>query len=89
MLIIPAIDIQDGCVVRYVQGRLDKKIYSRDPVRTARYWAKQGASCLHLVDLDGAFSGTMKNFAHIKAIVKAVKIPVECGGGIRSSSAIR
>lgn len=89
MLIIPAIDLQDGCVVRYVQGRRDKKIYSRDPVKTARYWVKQGAGRLHLVDLDGAFSGQMKNFSHIRDIVKAVRIPVQCGGGIRSGEAVR
>ncbi|MDD5596087.1 MAG: HisA/HisF-related TIM barrel protein, partial [Candidatus Omnitrophica bacterium] len=57
MLIIPAIDLQDGAVVRFVQGRLDKKIYSRDPVKTAKHWARQGAQLIHVVDLDGAFSG--------------------------------
>ncbi len=56
MLLIPAIDLQDGCVVRYVQGRLDKKVYSKDPVKTANFWAKQGARLLHVVDLDGAFT---------------------------------
>lgn len=89
MLIIPAIDLQDGCVVRYVQGRHQKKIYSRDPVKTAKFWVKQGAACLHLVDLDGAFSGTARNAGYIREIVKAVKVPVQCGGGLRSHQAIR
>jgi len=84
MLIIPAIDIKDGCVVRFVQGRLDKKIYSHDPVKTARHWAKQGAKLIHVVDLDGAFSGTPKNLDALKQIVKAVDVPVQFGGGIRN-----
>ena len=84
MLIIPAIDIKDGCVVRFVQGRLDKKIYSRDPVKTARHWAKQGAKLIHVVDLDGAFSGTPKNLDMARQIVTSVDVPVQFGGGIRN-----
>ena len=84
MLIIPAIDIKDGCVVRFVQGRLDKKIYSRDPVKTARHWAKQGAKLIHVVDLDGAFSGKPKNLDMVRQIVKSVDVPVQFGGGIRN-----
>jgi len=84
MLIIPAIDIKDGCVVRFVQGRLDKKIYSRDPVKTAKHWVKQGAKLIHVVDLDGAFSGTPKNLDALKQIMKAVDVPVQFGGGVRN-----
>jgi len=84
MLIIPAIDLKDGCVVRFVQGRLDKKIYSRDPVKTARHWVKQGAKIIHVVDLDGAFSGTPKNLDAVKQITKAVDVPLQFGGGIRN-----
>ena len=84
MLIIPAIDIKDGCVVRFVQGRLDKKIYSRDPVKTAKHWAKQGAKLIHVVDLDGAFSGTPKNLDALKQIVRAVDVPIQFGGGMRN-----
>ncbi len=84
MLIIPAIDIKDGCVVRFVQGRLDKKIYSRDPAKTAKHWAKQGAKLIHVVDLDGAFSGTPKNLGALKQIAKAVDVPVQFGGGMRN-----
>ncbi len=88
MLIIPAIDIKDGCVVRFVQGRLDKKVYSCDPVKTARHWVKQGARLIHVVDLDGAFSGTPKNLDTAKQITKAVDVPVQFGGGIRNAAMI-
>ncbi|MFH0856003.1 MAG: 1-(5-phosphoribosyl)-5-[(5-phosphoribosylamino)methylideneamino]imidazole-4-carboxamide isomerase [Candidatus Omnitrophota bacterium] len=88
MLIIPAIDLQDGCVVRFVQGKRDKKIYSRDPLKVARYWAKQGAKFLHIVDLDGAFTGIPKNLKVVKEIAKQVKVPVEFGGGLRKMEAI-
>ncbi len=88
MLIIPAIDIKDGCVVRFTQGRLDKRVYSRDPVKTARHWAKQGAKLIHVVDLDGAFSGTPKNLDTAKQITKAVDVPVQFGGGVRNIAMI-
>ncbi|MFA4989899.1 MAG: 1-(5-phosphoribosyl)-5-[(5-phosphoribosylamino)methylideneamino]imidazole-4-carboxamide isomerase [Candidatus Omnitrophota bacterium] len=83
MLIIPAIDLQDGCVVRFVQGRSNKKIYSRDPLKTAKHWVKQGAQFLHLVDLDGAFTGIPKNLEVVKEIAKQIKVPLELGGGLR------
>jgi len=88
MLIIPAIDIKDGCVVRFVQGRLNKKVYSRDPVKTAKHWVKQGAKMMHVVDLDGAFTGTPKNLDVAKEIAKTVDVPVQFGGGIRNISMI-
>lgn len=89
MLIIPAIDIKDGCVVRFVQGRLDKKVYSRDPVKAAKHWAKQGAKLIHVVDLDGAFSGKPKNLEAVKQIVDSVDVPVQFGGGVRSLKNIK
>jgi len=89
MLIIPAIDIKDGCVVRYVQGRKDKKVYSKDPVKTAKHWIKSGAKFLHVVDLDGAMSGIPKNLALVKEIVKNVDVPVEFGGGVRKLETIK
>lgn len=89
MLIIPAIDLQDGCVVRFTQGLRDKKVYSRDPVKTARHWVKQGAQLLHVVDLDGAMTGRPKNMQVVKAIAGAVRIPLEFGGGVRSIEAVR
>jgi len=88
MLIIPAIDIKDGCVVRLVQGRRDKKIYSRDPLKTAKHWVKQGAKLIHVVDLDGAMFGIAKNLAAVKEIVKAIDVPIEFGGGVRKVETI-
>jgi len=89
MLIIPAIDLQDGCVVRLVQGKSDKKIYSRDPVKTAKHWIKQGAQFLHIVDLDGATTGTPKNLDIVKNIAANVDVPIEFGGGVRNIEIIR
>ncbi len=89
MLIIPAIDLKDGQVVRYTKGRLDKKVYSDNPVLVAKKWQAQGARLLHLVDLDGAMSGVQKNLGIVKKIIKALKIPVEVGGGLRDLTAIQ
>jgi len=89
MLIIPAIDIKDGCVVRFTQGRLDKKIYSRDPLKTAKHWVKQGAKLIHVVDLDGAFSGKPKNLDTVKQIVQGVDVPIQFGGGVRNAMLIK
>jgi phosphoribosylformimino-5-aminoimidazole carboxamide ribotide isomerase len=89
MLIIPAIDLKDGCVVRFVQGRLDKKVYSRNPLKTAKHWIKQGAELLHIVDLDGAFSGIPKNLDIVKNIVRNVDVPIQFGGGIRKIEMIK
>jgi len=89
MLIIPAIDIQGGCVVRFVQGRKDKKVYSSDPLKTARHWARQGAKILHVVDLDGAIGAAPKNLNIVEGIVRAAGIPVEVGGGIRKIETIK
>ncbi len=84
MLIIPAIDLKDGKCVRLLQGRKeDVTVYSDDPAAMARHWEELGAELLHLVDLDGAFTGEQKNFEKIKAIREAIRIPIELGGGIR------
>jgi phosphoribosylformimino-5-aminoimidazole carboxamide ribotide isomerase len=88
MLIIPAIDLKDKAVVRFIQGRFAKKVYSLDPVKVARSWVSQGAKFLHLVDLDGAFSGKQRNLCIVRRIIREVKVPVELGGGIRSESAV-
>ncbi len=88
MLIIPAIDLEQGCVVRLVQGRKDKKIYSRDPLKTARHWAKQGAKLIHVIDLDGASCGAPKNLSIVKDILKSVSVPVQLGGGMRKIDSI-
>ncbi len=84
MLIIPAIDLKDGLCVRLLQGRKeDATVYSDDPAATALRWEAYGAKLLHVVDLDGAFTGSQKNFEGIKKIREAVKMDIEVGGGIR------
>ncbi len=89
MLIIPALDIQDGCAVRLSQGKLkERTVYSRDPLKTARHWAKQGAKLLHLVDLDAALTGQRRNWPLVKRVIRECGIPVEYGGGVRTLSRI-
>ena len=84
MLVIPAIDIRGGKVVRLIQGSAEKEtVYSDSPVEIARKWAGFGAQLIHIVDLDGAFQGEVKNLDAVMDIVKAVKAKVELGGGIR------
>lgn len=89
MIVIPAIDLKDGKVVRFTQGKFNKKVYSHDPVKTAKYWQKQGAKLIHVVDLDGAFGGRPKNLAVLKRILEAVNVPIEFGGGIRNKNIIK
>ncbi|MBV6272653.1 1-(5-phosphoribosyl)-5-[(5-phosphoribosylamino)methylideneamino]imidazole-4-carboxamide isomerase [Alcaligenaceae bacterium CGII-47] len=86
MLLIPAIDLQDGRCVRLRQGDLnDATVFSDDPAAMANQWVSQGARRLHLVDLNGAVAGKPKNRAAIEDIVAAVDedIPIQIGGGIR------
>ncbi|PLC50231.1 1-(5-phosphoribosyl)-5-[(5-phosphoribosylamino)methylideneamino]imidazole-4-carboxamide isomerase [Pollutimonas subterranea] len=91
MLLIPAIDLQDGRCVRLRQGDLDDAtIFSEDPSAIATQWIDQGARRLHLVDLNGAVAGKPKNQSAIKSIIAAVggDIPVQIGGGIRDLDTI-
>ncbi len=89
MLIIPAIDLREGKCVRLVEGRLDQEtVYSDEPAAMAALWQDQGARMLHVVDLDGAFSGSPKNIEVIKEILAAVDIPIQVGGGIRSMDTV-
>ncbi|NIT13385.1 MAG: 1-(5-phosphoribosyl)-5-[(5-phosphoribosylamino)methylideneamino]imidazole-4-carboxamide isomerase [Candidatus Dadabacteria bacterium] len=84
MQIIPAIDLKDGNCVRLVKGEEGSEtIFSTSPVDQAKKWVSCGAQTLHLVDLDGAFTGLPKNRDVIKEIVKAVDCEVQLGGGIR------
>lgn len=84
MIVIPAIDLKQGRCVRLEQGLMDKDtVYSDDPAAQARSWQEQGGELLHIVDLDGAFAGVPRNRDAIRAIVQAVTIPAELGGGIR------
>ncbi len=88
MLIIPAIDLKDGQVVRYTKGLLNKTVYSDDPVSMALNWQRDGAQYLHVVDLDGALFGRQKNAKLVEKIIKTVDIAVEVGGGIRDFQTI-
>ena len=86
MEVIPAIDLLDGQCVRLHQGDYDQVTrFSDDPVAQALAWQEQGASRLHLVDLDGARSGEPVNDAVVRAITAALTIPVQLGGGVRSA----
>ncbi|NLC36720.1 MAG: 1-(5-phosphoribosyl)-5-[(5-phosphoribosylamino)methylideneamino]imidazole-4-carboxamide isomerase [Alcaligenaceae bacterium] len=91
MLLIPAIDLQDGHCVRLRQGDLnDATVFSDNPATMAEQWLDQGARRLHLVDLNGAVAGKPKNAAAIQAIVDAIAgdIPIQIGGGIRDLDTI-
>jgi phosphoribosylformimino-5-aminoimidazole carboxamide ribotide isomerase len=86
MLIIPAIDLKDGRCVRLQQGRKsDVKTYDADPVAMAQAFAAAGARWLHVVDLDGAFTGSESaNRLVLRKIVETVDVPIEFGGGLRT-----
>lgn len=89
MLIIPAIDLKNGKCVRLTQGLKDAEtVFSDDPVEVARSWEDQGAGYLHIVDLDGAFEGAPRNLAVVERILKQIKIPVEFGGGLRTTRSV-
>lgn len=89
MLVIPAIDIQDGKTVRLKQGKFSEiTVYPETPVTSALNFQNLGAKRLHLVDLDGAESGEAPNQVIVEKILSSVKIPIQLGGGIRSLEAI-
>ncbi len=90
MQLYPAIDMKNGKCVRLTQGLFDNvKVYGDSPADMAKLWASQGATFLHLVDLDGALAGHSVNESAIRAIVEQVKTPVELGGGLRSREAVQ
>jgi len=90
MDVIPAIDLLAGRCVRLYQGDYARsQVFNDDPVAVARQWAEQGAARLHLVDLDGAKTGQPVNLKTIAAIVQAVNIPVQVGGGVRDRDRVR
>lgn len=79
-----------GEVVRLEQGRADRKtVYSPNPVGMANQWAATGAEWLHVVDLDGAFSGELKNLPVVAAMAETLNIPVQFGGGMRNLDSVR
>jgi phosphoribosylformimino-5-aminoimidazole carboxamide ribotide isomerase len=89
MIVIPAIDLKEGKCVRLEQGLMDRDtVFCDNPAEQALEWQRQGAELLHIVDLDGAFAGEPKNRSAIEAIVAALDIPTQLGGGIRDLATI-
>lgn len=85
MILFPAIDLKNGEAVRLQQGDMSRAtVFNRDPAAQARAFEAAGFEWLHLVDLDGAFAGKPVNALAVAAIVRAVKMPVQLGGGIRN-----
>lgn len=90
MIIFPAVDIKDGQAVRLRRGKANEvTVFSPDPVAMAEKWQAMGARYLHIVDLDGAFAGSEINLPLITRMRKALSIPIQVGGGIRSEAAAR
>src|SRR5262249_29375388 len=90
MQVIPAIDVKDDRCVRLYQGDYDKAtVFSGRPAEVARRWERDGARLLHVVDLDETLHGTPRNLNAIREIVRAVSIPVEASGGLRSVDTVQ
>jgi phosphoribosylformimino-5-aminoimidazole carboxamide ribotide isomerase len=90
MIILPAIDLLDGRVVRLRQGQLEQRtVYPEDALFYASRWEEEGANCLHVVDLNAAFTGEQRNLKLIERLVSALDIPVQVGGGVRSLEVAR
>lgn len=88
MLIIPAIDLKDGRCVRLFQGEMDKEtIYFENPLEAARHWVAEGATFIHVVDLNGAVEGRPVHTKEVEAICQ-IGLSVELGGGLRSIEAV-
>lgn len=89
MILYPAIDIKDGQVVRLLRGEMEHAtVFGDDPAAQARRFAEQGFSWLHLVDLNGAVEGKPVNAGVVEAILAAIKLPIQLGGGIRDLATI-
>ncbi len=90
MIIIPAIDLLQGKCVMLLQGmEHTETVYSDNPVEVAQKWESMGAELIHVVDLDGAFTGNVVNFNIVKDIVQSIHIPIQLGGGIRREEAVQ
>ena len=90
MEILPAIDLRGGRVVRLIQGDPARETgYSHDPAAVAQEWERRGARRLHLVDLDGAFAGSPANLTALRQIFRAITVPAQLGGGLRSLDSVR
>ncbi|NWJ95058.1 MAG: 1-(5-phosphoribosyl)-5-[(5-phosphoribosylamino)methylideneamino]imidazole-4-carboxamide isomerase [Chloroflexi bacterium] len=89
MLIIPGIDLKDGKCVRLYQGDYEQvTVFADDPAEVAQRWRNEGATYLHIVDLDGAKAGHLVNLTVIKRIIAEAGLPIEVGGGIRDEATI-
>lgn len=89
MILFPAVDIRDGRAVRLTQGDYDREqIYNDDPFAAASDWVSQGATHLHVVDLDGALHGERRNLEHLRRIATDSGVPVQYGGGLRDMEAL-
>jgi phosphoribosylformimino-5-aminoimidazole carboxamide ribotide isomerase len=89
MILYPAIDLKDGACVRLLRGDMAKAtVFGADPAAQARAFAEAGCEWLHLVDLNGAFAGVSANGAAVEAILAAVSVPCQLGGGIRDMGAV-
>lgn len=89
MQVIPAIDLRGGCCVRLRQGDYDQEtIFGDDPAAMAAHWEAEGATRIHLVDLDGAKSGRPVNVEAVHSILERVKVPCQLGGGVRDEKTI-
>ena len=89
MILYPAIDIRGGRTVRLEQGDYNREtVYDADPVDAARRWTEQGARALHVIDLDGAVSGTPVNLEHVERIAGETEVPLQVGGGLRDAEAV-
>ncbi len=89
MILYPAIDLKDGNCVRLLRGEMDQAtVFGTDPAAQARAFAAEGAEWLHLVDLNGAFAGAPVNGAAVEAILAAVELPLQLGGGIRTMAQV-
>ncbi len=89
MILFPAIDLKDGQCVRLFRGEMNRAtVFNDDPGAQARAFAEKGCRWLHVVDLDGAFAGKPMNARAVEAILAAVKLPVQLGGGIRGLAAV-
>jgi phosphoribosylformimino-5-aminoimidazole carboxamide ribotide isomerase len=90
VILFPAVDIRDGRAVRLDRGDFSAEtVYQDDPFEAARTWVEEGARFLHVVDLDGARTGTPQNLRHIERIARDLPVPVQVGGGLRSLPAVR
>lgn len=84
MILYPAIDLKDGGCVRLLRGEMGTaKLFNQDPVDQARVFEAAGCEWLHIVDLNGAFSGAPVNIEAVEAIISSISIPIQLGGGIR------